>query len=277
MRLKTKFTKLQFKIIFFLLFLTLIADIDFTFAKSKNILSENKEENINEYNEDYDEYYNIDNKNTEKISDPFEKLNRKMFDFNIYLLNNVGEPVTNGFKFVFPDFFRERFANFGDRFLDPIVLLNSILEFDFVNSAKTIATFVTNMTIGIFGLFNPAKYFGFYREKRTFGDTMYFYGIGNGFYIMLPFLGPTTTREGIGMAADFFANPLSWNILKIHKNKSLTPDRLKIPQYIGKYESELETAINLNNQFLKKSFDPYIFLRESYLQNLIYKQKRRGK
>ncbi len=271
MRLKTKYIKLQFKIIFILLFF-IFTNENFTFAKNKDILV-NKEEVSDEYDE-YDDY-DINNKNTEKIGDPFEKLNRKMFNFNIYLLNNVGEPTINGFKFIFPDFFRERFANFGDRFSDPMILINSILEFDIINSVKTIATFATNMTVGIFGLFNPAKYFGFYREKRTFGDTMCFYGIKNGFYIMLPFLGPTTTREGIGMAADFFINPLNWNLLKVKDNKSLTPDRLKIPQYIGKYEPELETAVDLNNQFLKKSFDPYIFLRESYLQNLIYKQKRR--
>lgn len=270
-----KYIKLKFRIFIFLFLITIIQNP--SFAEGNNVLRNNQ--GIIEDLDDYDEYddYAEEDENKEKIHDPFEKINRKMFNFNIYLLNNVGEPVANGFKFVFPDFFRERFSNFGDRFLDPMILVNSILEFDFKNSAKTIATFATNMTIGIFGLFNPAKYFGFYREKRTFGDTLCFYGVKNGFYIMVPFLGPTTTREGIGLATDFFINPLSWNILEVWDDRSLTPDRLKIPQYIGKYEPELETAVNLNNQFLKKSFDPYIFTRESYLQNLIYKQKERKK
>lgn len=269
MRWRMKYIKLRYRILSVLFFVYIVITAGVTSCFAVPVVT------VEDSYDDYDDYDDYENKNTEVISDPFEKLNRKIFDFNIYLLDNVIEPASDTYEFFFPKFFRERFNNFGDRFYDPIVLFNSLLQLDFKNSFKTVATFATNVTLGIFGLFNPAKHFGFYRERRTLGETLGFYGIKNGFYIMIPFVGPSTLRNGFGMAGDFFINPLGWNGTNFWDDRDLTPDRLEIPKYIGKYAPQLETAVGLNKQFLQKSFDPYIFTRESYLQNVIYKQSLR--
>lgn len=246
-------------------------------SKIKNNTND-KEDNFIEDDEiyDYDEYDEYDeNMNIKTIKDPFEKFNRKIFTFNIFILENFAEPIIKSYKFVTPKFVRDRLNNFGDRFYDPITLINSILQFDLENSVKTIATFATNMTIGIFGLFNPAKKFGFYRDKKTFNETFGFYGIGNGFYLMLPFLGPNTLRSSVGLLTGFYVDPFYLNRLDIgNDNGSLVPNYLVIPRYAGQYAGQIDSNIVLNKKFLQKSFDPYIFLRESFVQNNNYKTKK---
>lgn len=275
--LKVKYMKcrVKYKIKLFLLLLLSIVGVDCCFAGSTDYGSSGLSIVLANNMDDYDEYGDYEYENSITIKDPFEKFNRKIFVFNLYVLENIGEPLTDSYRFLFPEYFRERFSNFGDRFEDPLILINSILQFDVGNSFKTIATFITNMTVGVFGLFNPAKSLGFYREKKTFGDTLGFYGIGNGFYLMLPFLGPTTLRNGVGLAGNYYLDPFGFNGLNIWNDEGdLTPKRFLVPRYVGAYGGKLGTAVDLNKNFVKKSFDPYIFTRESYIQNVIYKQNK---
>lgn len=245
-------------------------------SKTYNNISKGDVTKINEINNEIDEYDEYDDYYTEietiTIKDPLEKINRKIFSFNIFILNNVGEPLIKFYNTITNQFIRDCLSNFGDRFFDPLTLINSILQLDYKNSFKTIATFTTNMTIGVFGLFNPAEYFGFYREKRTFGQTLAYYGVGNGLYLMLPFFGPSTLREGTGMLLGVVVDPFSFNLLGFDGDiGDLTPNELLVPKYIGGYSGKVDGAVKLNEQFLEKSFDPYIFARDSYIQNLHYK------
>lgn len=228
------------------------------------------ENNINDEYDEYDDYYTETEAIT--INDPLEKINRKIFSFNIFILNYVGEPLIKFYNTITNQFIRDRLTNFGDRFFDPLTLINSVLQLDYKNSFKTVATFTTNMTIGVLGLFNPAEHFGFYRERRTFGQTLAYYGVGNGLYLMLPFLGPSTLREGAGLLIGAVIDPFTFNLLGFDGDVGdLTPNELLAPKYIGSYSGKVDGAIKLNEQFLKKSFDPYIFARDSYIQNLHYK------
>ena len=227
---------------------------------------------INNEIDEYDEYDYYTETETITIKDPLEKINRKIFSFNIFILDYVGEPLIKFYNTITNQFIRDRLSNFGDRFFDPLTLINSILQLDYKNSFKTIATFTTNMTIGVFGLFNPAEHFGFYRERRTFGQTLAYYGVGNGIYLMLPFFGPSTLREGTGMLLGVAVDPFSFNLLGFDGDiGDLTPNELLVPKYVGGYSGKVDGAIKLNEQFLEKSFDPYIFARDSYIQNLHYK------
>jgi phospholipid-binding lipoprotein MlaA len=224
---------------------------------------------------DYADEYEYEN--TVIIKDPFERFNRKMLSFDIFVLENIAEPIMNGYKAVTNQFIRDRISNFGDRFNDPLILINSLLQFDFKNASKTIITFGVNMTVGFFGLFNPSKIVGLYRENKTLGGTLGFYGLDNGFYLVLPFLGPTTLRNSIGQLAGLYIDPFNFNGLSIIKNKSLTPNHLIILKFVGQYAENANYYINLNKKFLQKSFDPYIFMRESYIQNIIYNEKKEKK
>lgn len=261
--------------------------INIDFIQANNIGGEQKIQKISEQqllnsdeinNEAYDDFdddfdiYEDENDSIILVKDPFEKMNRKIFSFNIFVLENVATPFVKFYNTITNKFIRDRINNFGNRFSDPMILINSILQLDIKNSLKTIGTFATNMTIGIFGLFNPAQTFGFYREKLTFGQTLAHYGIGDGIYLMIPFFGPSTLREGFGTVLNLCVDPFSFNLLKFGGDSGdITPEELLVPKYVGRYIGSIDGAIKLNNEFLKKSFDPYIFSRDSYIQNLKYK------
>ncbi|MDR2778557.1 MAG: VacJ family lipoprotein [Rickettsiales bacterium] len=217
----------------------------------------NESENLKEdYGYDY-----VDEKDA--VNDPLERINRVIFSFNIFLLENVADPTIKFYKSVTNEFFRSMISNIGNRLQDPLILLNSLLQADIYNISNTAIVFATNMTIGCLGLFDPAgSFFDIKREKRTFGQTLALYGVANGFYLMLPFFGPRTLREGIGSFATFYADPFS---IDMNKNFYLLP-----PKYFALYVDKVDNAITLNKDFVQMSFDPYIFIRYSYLSNLEY-------
>lgn len=252
-------------------FLLLVSSCSAAKQKNETKLSVNQMTN-DDYDSYDDDYYYDEEYNT--VSDPFEKINRKMFDFNIFLLTNVVKPLIITYDTITTQFIRERLYNVVDRFYDITYLFNSILQLDYVNTYKTVATFSLNMTFGFFGFFNVAKDLGVYREERTFSQTMGIYGIGSGPFLMVPFFGPYTIREGFGKLTDMGLSPFSINLVKFnHEYFSVTPFYVDVIKYIGKYGVELNDTIKLNENFIQKAFDPYIFMRDSYMQNINYKIK----
>jgi phospholipid-binding lipoprotein MlaA len=198
------------------------------------------------------------------VGDPLEDINRIIFSFNIFILENVADPAIKLYRAVTNEFFRDIVSNVGKRLQDPLILANSLLQADLDNGGRTVMVFATNMTVGCLGLFDPAKnFFGLERENRTFGQTLALYGVGKGFYIMLPFFGPRTTREGISSLLSFYADPFP---VDMSKNFYLLP-----PKYLALYVDTIDNAIILNRDFVQMSFDPYIFTRYSYLSNLEYR------
>lgn len=222
------------------------------------------EKEYEEYDE-YDDYAEEYSGTKKQVNDPFEKVNRKIFNFNYYLMKSFLIPAGNMYRKITNQFIRDRIDNVFLTIKEPLVTINSILELDYKNTLKSLATIGTNLTVGCLGLFNPAKYTSFYRENRTFDDTLKFYGVSEGPYLMLPFLGPYTLRDSIGYVGGFFVNPVTMNSFEIFTHdpwiKSL---ELKSSLYGA---NALSTAIkldSLNNSFLKKSFDPYIVVRDFY-------------
>lgn len=220
---------------------------------------------------DHNEYdYDGFGKST-TISDPFETINRSIFSFNVFLLENLATPIINFYKDNTNETAREIISNIGERVQDPMILLNSILQLDFINAGKTFLVFTKNMTIGFLGLFNPAKsLFSIERDKRDLGQTLAYYGIGNGFFVMVPIFGPYSLRDGLGIATSFYINPMTYNGFSILKNESWTPWYLVIPKYFAQYVNTVDGAIELNKNFVQRSFDPYIFVRDSYVWNRSY-------
>ena len=213
-------------------------------------------------------YEDEDYENQITIDDPLEQFNRIMFDFDMYLLEKVATPVMNQYNKYINKHIRKSIANFGDRLYDPITLINSILQLDIKNSLKTVGTFTVNMTVGCLGLFNPAKKWNIYRDKRSIGDVLAFYNFNHGFYLVLPFLGPTTLRDGLGLGGDYMINPLSYNVAEIGAHHSwIEDDELIIPKYIIQYVDDVNKAVSLNEKFLSGSLDKYTFVKNSYIQN----------
>ena len=258
------------KWIFSLLILLLFSSCAANVEKATTTAVVTEEESVS-YDE-YDEYDEYDDYKT--VNDPFEKINREFFDFNIWLLTKVVKPLLITYDFVVPDFLQSILYNMADRFYDFTYLANSILQLDYKNSLKTVATFSLNMTFGFFSFFNVAEDLGVYREERTFAQTMGLYGIGKGPYLMVPFFGPYTFREGIGKLTDMATSPFSLNLVRFdHDYFSVTPFAVDAAKYIGKYGVDLDDVVNLYETFVEKSFDPYIFTRDAYIQNIDFKIK----
>ena len=189
-------------------------------------------------------------------SDPLEGLNRKMFWFNDQVDNYVLEPAAKGWNFVFPGKVQTAFSHFFDNLRFPIYTVNDLLQTKWEYAGKQVGRFVVNTTIGIAGFMDPATGFGLEAHPEDFGQTLGYWGAGQGPYLVLPLLGPATIRDGAGMLVDY---PLSitpffvdWYYLMAARVVDVVNTR----------------AIYLDpiRQAKESSFDYYTFVRNAYLQ-----------
>lgn len=146
-----------------------------------------------------------------ELNDPFEGVNRKVYQFNDRVDRAVVEPVTSGYRRVTPEFVRDRIRNFADNLRTPVWIVNETLQADFADAGDSTGRFVINTTLGIGGLFDVADRFGYLEQRQEdFGQTLAVYGVPEGPYIIIPFGGPTTLRDAAGSVVDFAFNPLTW-------------------------------------------------------------------
>ena len=137
-----------------------------------------------------------------QVYDPMEGFNRRVSRFNYYFDKYLFLPLVKGYSFITPDFLEDRITNFFKNLREITNLTNSILQFKGTSMAKTTGRIVINTTIGIGGLFDPATHFGIRRVDEDFGQTLGFYGIGHGPYLVLPILGPSNLRDTTGLVVD---------------------------------------------------------------------------
>ena len=138
----------------------------------------------------------------------FEKLSRGVFKFNHALDNAVFEPVARGYRKL-PVPIRKGTGNVVDNLRSLLTLSNNILQGDFGRAGNTAARFGINTTAGILGIFDPAAKLGFEDQgKEDFGQTLGAWGADSGCYFVLPILGPTTTRDAIGLVGNVFIDPV---------------------------------------------------------------------
>ena len=137
-----------------------------------------------------------------RIDDPWEGFNRSMYKFNYNFDKYLFLPVVTGYEFITPTFAQTGVSNFFNNIGEIRTLYNSLLQGKGTKSLTTLGRFVTNSTIGIAGLFDPATVFGMNRENEDFGQTLGVWGAGAGPYVVLPILGPNTVRGATGFAVD---------------------------------------------------------------------------
>lgn len=199
---------------------------------------------------------------SEDIADPLEPVNRVFFTFNDRLYFWALKPAANAYGFFVPEWGRARVKNVFDNIQAPVRLVNALLQFKIHKSGAEFARFVLNSTVGIGGLFDIASR---HPELRTseedLGQTFGSYGLGEGFYIVLPFLGPSSLRDTAGTAGDYFLDPIG-HITPVRDAIAVrTFDRVNDTSFkIGDYEDIKESAV-----------DPYLSIRD------MYKQYRRNK
>jgi phospholipid-binding lipoprotein MlaA len=148
-----------------------------------------------------DEVYNA--------NDPLENVNRAIFDFNLFFDDWVLVPTAKAYRTVLPDPVRTGVRNFMDNLKSPITFFNDVLQAEPQRAADTLGRFLINTTVGVGGLFDVAENVGLHKHFEDFGQTFAVWGIPDGPYIMLPFLGPSNARDAVGTATGFFADPLN--------------------------------------------------------------------
>lgn len=210
----------------------------------------------------------IKNEATVKIADPLEPVNRAMFQFNDRLYFWVLKPVAQGYKEVLPEPARISVKNFFSNLGFPIRFLSCLLQADLKGAATEAGRFTINTVWGIGGLMDPAanKELDLQKQETDFGLTLASYGVGHGFYIVWPFLGPSSLRDSISLPAEYFLYPVSyiepWYAwLGVRSWKVVNDTSLQI----GDYESMKEAAI-----------DPYLSMRDIYIQYRLKTLKQKG-
>jgi phospholipid-binding lipoprotein MlaA len=192
------------------------------------------------------------------ISDPFQTLNRGVFWFNDKIYFYFLKPVARGYRYVMPRPARASIRNVFSNLMTPIRAGNSLLQLNFRRFGTEIYRFVINTTFGIGGLFDPARSIaGVEKSVEDFGQTLGYYGVGHGFYLVLPIIGPSSLRDVSGNFVDSFAYPLRYTDLH-----SL--------EFAGLVLFDIETRLSLDRDtyegIVHDAIDPYLFIRSAYAQ-----------
>ncbi len=189
-------------------------------------------------------------------TDPLEPLNRKVFAFNEVMDENVLKPVAEAYEENLPSPVQTGISNFFSNLDDTLVFVNNALQFKFLDALGDFFRFILNSTVGLFGIFDVATPLGLEKHNEDFGQTLATWGVGDGPYIVLPFLGPSTMRDTGALTVDWEIDPLF---------------RIEEPtQYWSMIGLRaVETRVDLlkaGNILDQASFDKYTFMRDAYLQ-----------
>lgn len=136
------------------------------------------------------------------VADPWEGMNRDLYRFNYYLDKFLLVPVVEGYEYVTPTFVQNRVSGVFNNLNEIRNFSNSVFQLKAKDSAVTLGRFVTNSTIGLAGMFDPATKFGMTRRDEDFGQTLGYWGAASGPYLVLPFFGPSSVRDAGGLAVD---------------------------------------------------------------------------
>lgn len=193
--------------------------------------------------------------------DPLEGLNRATFSFNMTLDEYVLEPAATAYDDYVPEPAQTGIGNFLDNLQYPTVILNSFLQGEVTDGLEDIQRFVFNSTFGVFGLIDIATPLGIERRQRDFGMTLARWGVAQGPYVVLPVLGPSTLRDSSGLGASYLGRHALYPPYWVDANSEAIWGLSAM--YGIHTRAELLPATRLMDRVAD---DPYIFMRESYLQ-----------
>lgn len=196
-----------------------------------------------------------------EISDPFESTNRAVFAFNNVVDDNVIHPVVKGYRYVVPRPARTGVKNVLRNLKSPVHFSNQVLQGD-IEGATTVATrAVINTFVGVGGIFDVAGQEGIEHEGEDFGQTLAVWGVGNGPYIVVPFLGPATLRDSAGFFVDSFADPLRYYASNVDE------EEWYFAKSAVEYLSLRESLIDVLKDLEASSIDYYAAVRSTYYQS----------
>lgn len=192
--------------------------------------------------------------------DPLEPMNRGIYKFNDVADKAVFKPIASGYKTITPMPVRAGINNFFNNLGNVVTIVNQLLQFKFNKAAETTGRFVVNTTVGILGFIDVASRTGFNQYREDFGQTLGYWGVGNGPYLMLPLLGPSNFRDTAGLVTDWlFFEPLAY--LEDVRTRNI----LLTVKFIDRRADLLPGSDLLDEAAL----DPYAFMRDAYTQRRV--------
>jgi len=208
--------------------------------------------------------------------DPWEPMNTGIFEFNRQMDRFVLKPVAKGYNFIMPDLAQVGVSNFfynirfGPRFL------NNIFQGKVKGAGIELGRFLINSTVGIAGFFDVAKKIDLVTPEEDLGQTLGFYGVKPGPYLVLPFLPPFTVRDLVGYVGDVFLNPINWLVVPIieadgvpsvidHEDRT-TSSFIQIGARVGEIINERSRNLEKFQGVEEATLDLYTAVRNAYLQ-----------
>jgi len=189
------------------------------------------------------------------IADPIEPVNRAVFWFNDKLYFYFLKPVARSYRIV-PEQGRVSMGRFFSNLAAPVRFVNSLLQLRMKDAGGELGRFCLNSTVGLAGLLDPAKTLGIDKKEEDFGQTLGHYGVGQGFYLVLPFLGSSSLRDGLGDVVDRFFDPQTYLLTTWER---LGATGLEAVNFLS-LDKETYESIK------RDSLDPYLFIRNAYAQ-----------
>jgi len=215
---------------------------------------------------DTDGENNISNKNSGEVKDCFESVNRATFKFNQVLDGAVFEPLAKAYR-ILPSPVRAGTSNALDNLSTLVTIPNNLLQGDFKKATVNTGRFIVNTTIGVVGIFDVAEKVGFPEyEKEDYGQTLGVMGVGEGCFVVLPVLGPSTVRDTVGSLANLMGGDAWYNVTVANDTQHFSDFdyyATRAGAGIDFRAKNIESFDNLE----KNSMDFYASVRSLYLQD----------
>ena len=217
---------------------------------------EEGEEGEDDFDEEFEDEFN--DTSEDEVFDPLSGYNRLMTSVNDTIYEWILIPTAKGYRWVVPEPPRRAIDRFFNNLNFPVRFVNNVLQLKFENAGEEFLRFGVNTTIGLLGFTDPAKHwFDLEAHPEDFGQTLGHYGVGGGFHIVLPLLGPSNLRDAISLVPDMYLDPIGQIednevALGVRALKTVNTFSLRVDEY----ESLRKDAIDL-----------YPFLRDIYEKN----------
>jgi phospholipid-binding lipoprotein MlaA len=192
--------------------------------------------------------------------DPFEKLNRATFAFNNALDRMLARPAARAYHAALPDVVQNAVSNLVANATYSVVIVNDLLQGKFRDFGSDTVRLLTNTTLGVGGLFDPATHFGFTSHDEDFGVTLGHWGVPTGPYLVVPLIGPSNFRDLPGRVVDSYTEPAHY-LLKT------TREHYEV--YVVELFDRRVRLLPTDNALLN-AYDPYVFMRNAYLERRAY-------
>jgi phospholipid-binding lipoprotein MlaA len=197
---------------------------------------------------------------TDPENDPWEAYNRKIHSFNVKVDEAVAQPIARGYNAMLPEEPRRGIRNFFRNLGYPVTALNLVLQGKFQDSLTATGRFLMNSTVGVLGFFDVASDVEIPYYDEDFGQTLAVWGWKNSRYLVMPVFGPYTVRDFLGRSFYGYFSPVTYVAREYNNYIPMVVDLITLRAELMPFQAEIDAAS-----------DPYVLIRDAYLQNREFK------